>query len=448
MSTAALPSSAPSRVPLKVLRAILSLALSLTASLLVSLALLAWVPLPTVRLVLAPFSTANSDLSPASLTLLLIVILFVFLVPGLIFVRGLRRGWLTWPILLGLCALAAGACTYLGWDDSTIRRPLSVDEIAPALPGDEQSFALVMRYAKGSPAANTFVAPPPPIPGSGPRDAEKWKAHLLANRAKIEAGWAELAPLHVWWLELAAQDRIGDLTPPRWDAQIIAFAPFRSYSQHAAAIASLQALDGHGDAALAMLRPLFDVARKLEPNSRTLVRAMVAKVIQRLALETAAFVLDQAPVSAVTRVEFATTLAATQGGPAGARRLLLIEYALFAPLLLTMPLADMNFELTGTPRAATRALGLFDGLIINRRATFNLLGERYYALASLAAERRLDQLEAASAAVNAPFTTRRTMKNFGGRLLADAAMPAFSKVVKSYWEIEDLRAALLGRLKS
>ncbi len=448
MSNAPHTSSPPPSVRLSALHAVLSLALLLTASLLIVLALLAWVPSPTVRMILGPLSSANSDLSLASLTLLVVVILFIFAVPGLILTYGKRRGWLTWPILLGLSTLAAAACTYLALDDPTIRRPLSVDEIAPARPGDEQSFALVMRYAKGSPAATAFVAPPSPIQGAGPRDAEKWKAHLLANRAKIEAGWAQVAPLHAWWLELAAQERIGDLTPPRWDAPIIAFAPFRSYSQHAAAIASLQALDGHGDAALATLRPLFDVARKLEPTSRTLVRAMVAKVIQRLALETAAFVLDHAPVSPAARAEFAAPLAAAQGGPAGARRLLLIEYALFAPMLLTMPLADMNFELTGTPRAATRALGFFGSLVINRRATFNLLGERYYALASLAADRHLDQLEAASAEVNTPFAARRAMKNFGGRLLADAAMPAFSKVVKSYWEIEDLRAALLARLQS
>lgn len=40
------------------------------------------------------------------------------------------------------------------------------------------------------------------------------------------------------------------------------------------------------------------------------------------------------------------------------------------------------------------------------------------------------------------------MKNIGGRLYADMAMPALSKVVKSYWDIDDLRRTLLTRLKA
>jgi hypothetical protein len=175
---------------------------------------------------------------------------------------------------------------------------------------------------------------------------------------------------------------------------------------------------------------------------------MIAKVIQRLALETATFVLDQAPTSAAARAEFATTLAAALRGPAGARRLVLIEYALFTPLLLSTPLSDLTSELDFPQRRPLHAFDIIGGLLFNRRATFNLLGDRYYALATLAGERRLGQLESARSEVNDEFTDSYHVKNLGGRLLAEAAMPAFSKIVQSYWEIEDLRTVLITRLKA
>lgn len=54
---------------------------------------------------------------------------------------------------------------------------------------------------------------------------------------------------------MAAFDRLGDLTPPRSDADILAFKVWRTLYQRACAIATLQSLDGHGDAALATLLP-------------------------------------------------------------------------------------------------------------------------------------------------------------------------------------------------
>jgi len=51
-------------------------------------------------------------------------------------------------------------------------------------------------------------------------------------------------------------------------------------------------------------------------------------------------------------------------------------------------------------------------------------------------------------AINREFAGGYQVKNIGGRLIADMAMPAVSKIVKTYWEIEDVRLALLTRLKA
>ena len=87
-------------------------------------------------------------------------------------------------------------------------------------------------------------------------------------------------------------------------------------------------------------------------------------------------------------------------------------------------------------------------VVVNPITTQNLVGDRYYHLAALAEERKLGELEANKGPIDREFLGGYHVKNIGGRLIADMAMPALSKVVKSYWDIEDLRLALLTRLKA
>ena len=46
-----------------------------------------------------------------------------------------------------------------------------------------------------------------------------------------------------------------------------------------------------------------------------------------------------------------------------------------------------------------------------------------------------------------PSFQKGGMKNLGGRLILNMAIPGYQKIIKTYWDIEDLRLALLGRLK-
>jgi hypothetical protein len=316
------------------------------------------------------------------------------------------------------------------------------------------SHAIFLRYAKNTPAAQA-VQPLKLQVGAGANDIvahpEKWEKFLRDHRAEIEAEWAKLAPVRTWWDELAAQPRIGDLIPPSPSAPILAFMPARQHSQVAVAIASLQALDGRGDEAMASVTRLYTVVRKMEPNSRTLVRTMIAKVIQRMALQTAGFVLDHATVSPAARAAFAAELSAAVGGPAGARRLVMTEAGFFQPVFTEFirgssespGLAD-----SGPERIFQTLLHTFGGLLVNPNATQNLVGERYHELATLAENRRLGEFEAKKAPINRDFMEGYHLKNLGGRLFADLAMPAMSKITKSYWDIDDLRLAMLARLKA
>jgi hypothetical protein len=440
-------SPAPAAPKARFFRTVMLIALALALSFLGLLVTATSVPV--VRDSLGPLISEHGIVSgvAAGTTLLIAV-----LVPILLLAWGNRRGWLRAPQLVALWSLVLVTLIYLRWDDAAVRRPLTMDELSPALPGDEATFQTFLRYAKGTPAADAVKsAPVQQLVASGTThivpNPEKWAQVLRDNRAAIEAEWTAIAPVRAWWEELAANPRIGDLTPGTPSAPILAFQPVRYYSQFAVAIASLQALDGHGDEAMTTVTRLYTVARKFEPNSRTLVRAMIAKVIQRMALQTAGFVLDHAPVSPASRAAFAAEVAAAVGGAPGARRLILIEYAYFQPMFALFiggaPIAE-----SPTQRFFQRVLQVFGGVLVNPRATQNLVGDRYYAMATLAEERRLGELEATKGPINRDFVGGYHVKNIGGRLIADMAMPALSKVVKSYWDIEDLRLAMITRLKA
>jgi hypothetical protein len=435
-------SPAPSAPRWRVVRATVIVVLAVSISILALIVLAAGAPV--VRESLKPLFSEHAIVSIAAAV---VILLAALLVPLAALSWLARNGHLTALRLAVLACVVGTAFTYLMWDDPVVRRPLTMDELAPPLPGDEISHGLILRYGKGTPATNAYRAPTEPIVARvGPKAGEKWTEHLQKNRAAIEAGWEDLRDVRAWWDELARQPRLGDLTPPRFDAMIMAFQPVRAYSQHASAIAGLKALDGHADEAADMMIELYDVARKFEPASRTLVRSMIGKVIQRIAIETIGFILDHGPVSPAKRAALAQVLATGTGGPAGARRLVLIEYAYFQPYLDHYVRTQQEPGIFEQPWVRW-IVARFSRILINPRATQNLMGDRYYQLATLAEQRRLGEFEVTSKAIERTMGTYQ-VKNLGGRLVADMAMPAFSKIVKSYWDVDDARVALLARLQS
>lgn len=435
------PSSSPSRLDreLRALRRLLRVLIFLPLAVIYVLLLaLAFVPL------------AYGERNP-------LVPALVVLVPVAFIVFARKRGLsFAWRIAGGYL-LAAPVLAYLAADDATLRHPTSLEEIAPAFPGAEKSYEVLMRYGKEHPEGKNFRAPDRIFRSGaffGADKPEAWTKWLTEHRADIEADWADLAPVRAWWDELATFDRIGDLTPGRWDAEIMAFGPVRTYTQHAVAIAGLQALDGQGDAAFATLQPLLEVSRKLEPSARTLVRFMIARVAQKMTLETAAFVLDHATVSPAARARFAAALSGGSGGEAGARRLIGIEYS-FGMEVFRVSATDSNRlikELAGNfgpsdfrvslPRGV---VAVFAPFVFNANRTFNLLGDLTEQNQDLAARRESVKLMENTRAFLAG-AGRPRFKNLVGAIFIGVSMPALNKVTESYWKVEDLRTGLRERL--
>jgi hypothetical protein len=383
------------------------------------------------------------DGDPAFILILLAVVPFVL---GFILWRIHTWRWAAGSALVLILLLA-----YLAVDDPTINVPANFEPLSSAFPGAEASYKVLMRYGKNQPLGRNFREPNRIFSDSRISapfvDVDKpaaWPAWLRRHRSAIELDWADLAPVRAWVEELNRFDRIGDLTIARYDADIIAFGPLRSYSYHVCEMAGLQAIDGHGDEAIATVLPLLEVGRKLEPSSRYLVRAMIARVMQRMALHTAVFVLDTTPVSPAMRDRIAAALTLGIGGEAGARHLCAMDYTIEVGSSSDQSLGDF-IPSKGSHTILRRVLNLIGPFVYNRRHSMNLLGEFTVKLQEAAARRDLagiDRLQRTYAQEQA----RPRFKNFAGNYLVDRMTSLPTKMIETYWKIEDDRLALIRRL--
>ncbi len=373
-----------------------------------------------------------------------VAVLLALILPSLLYAAWRFRRCPWWGIGSGYL-LVALTFTYLASDDPALRRPLTIEEIAPAFPGDEASFAVLMRYGQREPLNQNLKVPVQLGQSPNFTQTAATRAWLTANREKITTNWAALAPVRAWWAELNAFSRIGDLTPLRADAQMFGFHTLREISLQSSETAGLQALDGQGDAAMATLLPLVEVAGKLEASGRTSARLFMARTVRRLALDSAGFVLDLTPVSPVARARFAAALAGGVGGEAGVRRIFDLDYVWGLSCVLNRPLGDMVAFYDPVPLWFRGPLNLAGAVVYNPRHTANLQGEILAEMREMAAHRQLDQLYACDESFP-DQQGRPHFKNLVGSLLLLEAHPTAVVVVRSFWKEEDQRAALLARL--
>jgi hypothetical protein len=380
-------------------------------------------------------------------TLIYIVVpLLVLLAAGIFFVfwKLVSRSWTRIACAYGSVALLLA---YLSHDEPTYRHPMTMEDISPVFPGEEASYNLLMLYGRQHPLGKSFTQPE--FKKSYPRFVvdEAWRETVTTHRQEIEAHWADLSKERAWWNELSGFVRIGDLMAANWDGEILTFQIFRTMTQHSLAIASLQAIDGHGDQAIDTLLPTLEVGRKLPTYSRTLVRAMIAVVIEKMSIATANFILDTTPVSPEARARLA---AALKGGDpeAGARHLMNTEYALHLGWMTRARIGYIFQVLApeGTHRNILFSyLNCFSPLFYLPKATFNRIGDLYADWGDLVAQRKFDGMNARWEVFDREISGL-SLKNPLGRDLAARSIPVYEKVAKNYWSKEDLRTALLARL--
>ena len=363
---------------------------------------------------------------------------------------ALKKGWLS---MRGRALIATGLAAYLvylGWDEPEAPSIARNQAVMAGRSEDETSYRLTLRYTPAPRGGGkVFTAPSRMLDFS--QQSDKRRAYPLAHRKEIEANWAEMTGVRAWWAELAAQSQLGDRSECGFYQPCIGFQPVRAYMQHALAIASLKAIDGDGDGALAMAGEVYVVGARLEPASRTLKRSEIARIVQKASLETAGFIVDNARVSPGARARFAGLLAEPPGGEIGARRLVLTDSASF--FMSGNEIATFVQLSGGLPgetwlRYAGRSVNaLILSLTLNPQATANVVNDRLEKTALLAEARKENELKKLEWDMNAETPARFQMKNISGRLLLPPMTSGYFPLVKCYWQIEDLRAGLLKRIR-
>ncbi|HWA28834.1 MAG TPA: DUF4062 domain-containing protein [Lacunisphaera sp.] len=351
----------------------------------------------------------------------------------------LAAGWVGIGLLLA----------YMAVDEPAAPRPAILAEAAADFPGAEQSNAVLTRYN---------VPPfgkPRPFRWTGlnfgldPGKRKSWQEFLAARRPEILANWQKLEPVRAWLAEVNAFERIGDRAEDLTDLRVLDNLATVPLLQNSMAIASLQALDGQGEAALGTLLPLLEVGGKLEEATRGASYWRNAREMQDAAIKAAAFVLDTTPVPAGARDRFAAALAARGGGAAGIRRLYAVRHARLVQGTASFGRA-MIFSGWQSLEFLRPEFDLVGPVVFNRNASHNRWGELFADLAELAgrrqiarAQQRLDEFLAEESRVR--------LKNIGNAWVANMVARMGIKDITGeqtkYWEMEDRRAALLARLQ-
>lgn len=357
-----------------------------------------------------------------------------------------------WIWVAGSWMVIALLLAFLATDEPAIQRPVSLEKISPSFPGAAISSEVLLRFA-GMDGQTLGINNRRMLQGYGlnmsisPDEPVKFRNFLLAQGPEIEADWDDMVMIRAWWTELAAFDRLGDTSPGKPDDPNLPFQPMRAYWQTAVAIAGLQTLAGDGDGAFATLQPAMEVARKLEPSSRSLVRSMISRVGLRQTIDAANFVLDNTPVSPEVRARFATALANGSGGAEGARHVIAAETARTA-YLLEDPITHAPgffFEPGSWQSSVANVAG---PVLYNPRRTVNAFLEWSTRMQDLAARRDFAQMDVITKAQLEDSASLGVRNPVGSYLLQQATPAAYGKIIESYWRTEDAREALIKRLKS
>ena len=178
---------------------------------------------------------------------------------------------------------------------------------------------------------------------------------------------------------------------------------------------------------------------------------MIAVSTQKQALETAEFVLDHSQVSDAARARFAALLVEKAGGGLVAKRLMLMDVINFYGTAEAISMLKHPYVGRHEDSWSMRIEGLASGLLyfttLNPQATSNRIHDSFATLAALAEKRDLKGMTKFSDNLSDEQLGGFQVKNLAGRLLLQMTMPAFDKVAKSYWEVDDRRVALMKRLR-
>jgi hypothetical protein len=358
----------------------------------------------------------------------------LFLVLAMLFlpVLGLR---ISWRAICLWALFVVPIAVYLAWDDPPVATSLEIAALAPPPSRAAESHAVALWYTTEprrprpkdwwlTPARNYLTPDLQPA---------EWRVFLVANRDTLRADWMAAASAREWVAALDAFEVIGDATASSDEPQLD-FRALRATCFLHCAYASLLAIEGRGDEAVAVLRPMLSVGRKLQPAARGVTRLSTGIVCQHACQNAAQFILQSAaPTPDVLRL-LGTSLAPGTDLAANYRRVFLCECALQVATI------------SGDSRWTASLAEPVWMLVYNRNATCNLAVRNCERLLAVVMEGRGEGIRGHEQATRSDM--RRTpFKNVKGQWwVSQVRADYFTRTVAASLAAEDDRRALLAEV--
>lgn len=358
--------------------------------------------------------------------------------------------YLWWVFLILACMLNIAALAYLRLDFVPMTSEPALGPLADEGESTRETLAWMMEKHPKSRITEIRLQSDVALAIRLPVDRREWLDHVRAHRQLILDAW-ESDALGREWTEVLSQPTPAAIHLYRHDAPMLSFQCTRSSLYARTAYAYLIAVEGKRDDALKIVLPELLAWQHLQRSEGMLVHQMIAAVMIKESMKTIDAILDLGPASP-------TTLEAVRGAlenacPIGdVFRIGFIgdyfyscSYDDFVSRRLTNEEAKIFLGTLGLDANAlvfqSRLFGF--SLLMPGRTWRSGYLDALKRVVSLAVVRDLETLDR----MGADAARRWTIKNSLGVRFTGMALPAFAKISKHIWDIEDARVSLLNRVE-
>jgi hypothetical protein len=353
--------------------------------------------------------------------------------------------WFSIRLVVTISALCGIFILYLVWDDS--ERP-PAPQIGAVVPPNSKSYEAYRWLVKDDPL-NRLAETSKDL-ADFPSDYAKWPEYVAAHRDEIVRAWEGDKLGHEWVNAMALPKPQGIFPMPKDIKEpLLSFQAIRTSSRIRWAFAQLLITDKKYDEAAKILIPLLQANYHLQWAGAGLHTEMSTLVVLRSTYKQLDALIATNGLSPAMRIQLLHVL---QGATPVS--------AIFDQCLLG---EQINVRINGTSvngrfSETVKLYSSFDPVKISyspylwrlfynpnrsERGYLDYLNESF----RLASQRQLDAMETLLQNNSRPANPWR-IKNQSGSLPAEIVGSFFGKIAKGFWEMEDLRLALLKKLET
>ena len=339
--------------------------------------------------------------------------------------------------------------------------PFELPDLGPRVVSDDPGYQTMMWFGIGSPYSrlDELRGLDNEIAEQLPKDRAIWGEYVQAHKDSIEAAWSKLSLCREWAARIAEH-------PPRgvWhqvaEGPHLDYRPIRRLAYVTNAHAYLLASEGEATLGIEALVPELRAMYNLQRTGPTLVNGMIVAVSLKLDLAVAQAILDRAATSNRARAALRDALESAPkitdvmnnvfGGEIELSNSVVDGIgARWGVPSTSGPGAFLNTAATSISydrfgrwvNAGTNVAGPF---VFNRISTVQVYAGSMQELEALAVAKKFKELDGWN-----PHGTPwvQQLKNPVGRWIDAALIPAYERGIHGIWDAEELRIALLKRLR-